>query len=839
MADWPLTPPDGSYQLGGGDYGYGQNMTEDLARSLFEIPEFNAANALTVLPELLLRLPLEALQRFQSFIPGGSGGAFNTVSGAVEAIMGALTDAPGAVVGVIETLLRIITGQSTSGAEGEAAEWFRSLLRGELFSALPIPALTNDRPNLLPSPKFEAGSINPNGDWEEGSPSRTDDGTFSAHAVANGSTQILRSGRTPADSIPVTSGQKFTASVKVRHTGYIGTGPALLLQVVPFTGTAAGEPVALTNEIVNPGGGSTVLVPAVYTPTLPDIPWPGRELSGSYIVPDGVTGIQLRVVLTRDATAGDFWVDEAAVGPNTTLPLSWMPEVQAGLQQALGRFQAFLDAMFNLTTGGDSALVGLDDLMQALQAIPASLISGVLGGADIGESLQAAINAAVGGLVGQEGTGASLPDLFNMLLTTSSGATQGKYAWEQWGIRDNKPVSEGLLATGTANYPYPMANTWLEVTQAASLCIVKREVESSPLGVVSFLAYAGTGVTACYINIRKIDPATSARTLIHQSPNIVGELTPTTPSWVFYNPTSPPAREQSVSYEYQIVPVGGSVFVRGMALDDDIPDHPDSDLIALGAVRNETSPTSPASSIAKSAVVSSPKVMWIETAIDTGSGNNYHDPITVYFNADGSIPIPNWAKFIDRVPVGAGGGARKGFLGGFFGAAGEPGKFNADTLERGTHFTNSDTVVTFVKGVGGANGSSSGSAGTASSFTVGSNTISAAGGAGGTDLKPFSPQVGRGPGSLVYNNERFVAGGDQKALGGDGTSPGGAGNGGDGFGFQRGGDGGDGGGWVRFRPGDVDGGGEIDITPPAAPTLSLDASTYSSLTVTASGATDA
>lgn len=797
--------------------------------------------------------PIKALRQsgelWQVILNGIAEFAENLVKEVIQRLIGGLVDPGQALEDLwpelddwidglgLGDIIGILTGIA-GGDESDLQAWVQKLLRGEVFSSLPVPALTNRPSNLLPSPNFESGSINPNGAWTEDA-STLDNGTFSARATANGTTQPLRSGRTPKDAIPVTPGQTFTARIRVRHMGYLGSGPAILLQVVPFTGTVEGKPEALTNEIAAPGGGSqTILVPETYTPTLPDLDWPGHELSGSYLVPEGVTGIQLRPVLTRDALAGDFWLDGAVVSPNSQLPLSWMPEVQAALQNSLGRVQVLVDGLFNIMTGGNASNVQLTDLIQAFQAIPAHLVTGALGGANILEDLQEMVNAAVGGIVGQQGSGASLADLFNQLFQTSSNATQGSWAWEQWGIRDNKPVSEGLLATGTANYPYPMANTWLPVAQSTSLCVVKREPENASLGVVSFLAYTDVSVTACYINIREINPDTGARELIHHSPNVIAELTPTTPGWVFYNPEPAIPRKQSTTYEYQIVPVGGTINVRGMALDDDIPDHPDSDLVALGAVRNETSPTSPATSIAKASVVSSPKVMWIETAIDTGSGSNYHDPVTIYFNADGSLPIPKWAKYIDRVPVGAGGGARKGFFGGFFGAAGEPGKFNADTLERGVDFDNSDTVVTFTKGVGGASGSSAGSAGTASSFTVGDNTITADGGIGGTDLKPFSPQVGRGPGTLNYNDIPYVAGGDQKTLGGAGTSPGGAGNGGDGFGFQSGGRGGDGGGWVTFRPGAVDG-GSIDITPPDAPSLVVDSATYSTITVTVTGPDDA
>lgn len=85
------SPVDGAFVIGGGEWQYGQNLTEEVARALWEVPNFLAGNALAVLEELLLKLPLEALQRFKEFIPDVVEDAFDTVAGAVEAILGALS----------------------------------------------------------------------------------------------------------------------------------------------------------------------------------------------------------------------------------------------------------------------------------------------------------------------------------------------------------------------------------------------------------------------------------------------------------------------------------------------------------------------------------------------------------------------------------------------------------------------------------------------------------------------------------------------------------------------------------------------------------------------------
>lgn len=84
-------PPDGAFTIGGGDFSYGQGYEEDAIRALFRLPAPTIGNAISLLEENLARLPLEALQFFQDLIPDPVEEAFETVAGAVEAIMDALS----------------------------------------------------------------------------------------------------------------------------------------------------------------------------------------------------------------------------------------------------------------------------------------------------------------------------------------------------------------------------------------------------------------------------------------------------------------------------------------------------------------------------------------------------------------------------------------------------------------------------------------------------------------------------------------------------------------------------------------------------------------------------
>ncbi|QGJ88311.1 minor tail protein [Mycobacterium phage DreamTeam1] len=99
MAVWPTNPLDaldggGAFEIGGGDFGFGQNYTDTLVKNLFTIPTPNAGNAISMLRDQLLKLPLDALQGFKDLLPPVIGDVWDTVEGAVDAILNALSDNP-------------------------------------------------------------------------------------------------------------------------------------------------------------------------------------------------------------------------------------------------------------------------------------------------------------------------------------------------------------------------------------------------------------------------------------------------------------------------------------------------------------------------------------------------------------------------------------------------------------------------------------------------------------------------------------------------------------------------------------------------------------------------
>ena len=99
----------GAFQIGGGAYQYGQNITQNIINSLIQGPGVlinqgitGAASAISQIAAYLQTLPIEALRMLQAFIPGAVFDDFINVGTAVTTILGA-----------IETSVRMTVDQFT------------------------------------------------------------------------------------------------------------------------------------------------------------------------------------------------------------------------------------------------------------------------------------------------------------------------------------------------------------------------------------------------------------------------------------------------------------------------------------------------------------------------------------------------------------------------------------------------------------------------------------------------------------------------------------------------------------------------------------------------------
>lgn len=783
-----------------------------------------------------LKALAQAAEMWQTIIGGIAEFAENLVKELIQRLLGLVTD-PGQA---LEDLWDQLTGWTANiPVIGDiialigtlplnAANLFGSIIH--LLTNLPIGGISNTAPNLLPAPLFDLDAIGESSDWSiDPDKTRSGDGTGAAKLIANGSIHALRSGRSSSDMISVSTDQVISASIYVSHQGYVGGGTPIRFQVVPFIGSVEQEPVELDR----------------YAPQESNSDW--RELTGSYKVPEGVTGAQVRLLVSDAATAGTFWFDDASARQTGKIQQSWVDGLPEILQDLITRVQLTIDTVVNAIRGGVSTVLNtFEDLFDALRNISPASIAGLLGPENLLDTVKGIVDTIVGGLVGLPGVGAGLSDLFNVANEIATKAGLGSFSWDILGIRTNKPVDSGLVPSERSNFPLSNVTDWHEATQSNSLIGVDLIEESMPLGVVSWIGYGVSGITEFYVNIWKVNLTDGTFTLVHHSPNVVGILEGTAPPGAFiaYELAEPLPVVASEAYAYELVPVGGSHFVRGRTAD--LPNHPTSQIVALAATRNNSDPDNPPASIAKASVTRSGDVPWVSIAVDTGSGGDHHDPLRVYLGtAATTFPVPNWVNYIDPVGVGGGGGGAQGWALGINGQAGKPGLFNATTWVRGEHFGN-NAIITLDPGAGGVGGSGDGSAGGATTISITTPdadtfTLTADGGELGTAEGFLSNPVGRGPGTFTYNDQQYVGGVDQRAMGGDGTSPGGGGNGGKGalISFQGGGNGAPGGGWLYFRPDALPDPDPVDLTPPTAPTLIEEVdSTFSSITITWSGATD-
>lgn len=676
------------------------------------------------------------------------------------------------------------------------------------------PAQLNQ--NLWPLGIFpNADSIAGSGIWVfNPDVTRTVDSTGSVRVIADGTLKALLG--VPTAIVP---NQQVAPSVFVQWEGYVGSTAPIQLHIAEYF--RVGDVVTRV--------GSTMVT--ALGPSAASGGW--AELTGTYTAPaDGsVNEIRGRLVVMPSATAGTFDFDDA--GATYKLLADWVSGLPEGLQDLLARFQAIVDTLYNTLTGSTDFGHTLPELIDAVKNIPNDFVRGLLGPGTLGGTVLGLVDAVVSGAVGESGTGAELADVEQFIGMISSWATQGRYAWEQAGIRNNTPADSGLLPSERSNFPMSGINTQFTIAPGTAVFAVDYIEESMALGVISWIGWGVTGITEFYVNAYKVDLATgNLAERIHASPNIVGILDPAGASplgaFMTYELDSPPGVVAGDLIAYQFITVGGNHTIRGRV--SSIPVRANAPIGAPAATYPVTgTPSSPPSSIAKTALTWSQNVPWVGIAVDTGSGSDHHDPFQQALTSPTSIPVPNWCDHLDGIVGGQGGKGAPGFLG-LYGNPGTPGSFTTVTWVRDTHFTG-PTVITW-----------DGTTLSIPGFSIaGNNGVDGS----GTRLAVLGAPVGHGPGTRDYNGLKAIGGGDQTAIGGAGTAPCGAGNGGTWFGlYSAGGPGGPARAWIQFRkgslPGEETGSGEGDTTPPntSAMTVAISGVTASGFTLTPSGAVD-
>ena len=188
-----------------------------------------------------------------------------------------------------------------------ALNLFGQILPG-LFSNLPLGAITDEQPNLLPAGNFpNLASISDNPKWVyDATVTRTADSTGSARTTANGTVRALRS-----RVVAVTANQPLSASTAVKCAGLVASGAPFHLDMVRFSGTVDSPTQIGIDRLAtaNPGNGSHDWIALT---------------KGGITVPSGTTCVCLRLVVDATATAGSVWFDEGVLKQTGTLQMGWV-----------------------------------------------------------------------------------------------------------------------------------------------------------------------------------------------------------------------------------------------------------------------------------------------------------------------------------------------------------------------------------------------------------------------------------------------------------------------------------------------------------------------------------
>jgi len=718
------------------------------------------------------------------------------------------------------------------------------LIPSHLFGGVPISTLIDTPQNVWVLGAFPPESVEGQNIWHlDTGITKSADGTGSVRTTADGSPKALRGIETP-----VHPRQRLEMTAQVQWQDFEGTGEPIQLHLALYKRTGTDEFGA---PVYTETGYHEV---AKFAPFSETGGW--TEITGTYEVPNAdVDMVRPRLYIDSSATAGLIRYDDVKGFLRNKILPEWVEGLLEELQDLLGRWHLLKDSVFNALTGSSAFLVEIADLVEALLNIPQVNILGWGGPGTLLEALEAFANAIVGGAVGVvDGVGAGLADIINVLNLVSQRASQGQNAWEVLGIRNNTSILSGLLKTSRSNRNLDKVtgNTsavYFAATQSNTAVISDRVEVSQPLGVIRWIGYPGSGITELYINLWRVEEDGS-KTLVHHSPNIVGQIDPTatssSPKYMHYEiePANRPAQVAGEEYFVQWVPVGGTLYLLADQEGSYTPVDTAATIEAFAFTRSETTPNAPASTLAKGSFTPVHTIPYGEFAIDLGDYSGHHDPLDLYVTEEGTRIVPDWVQHIDYVIVPAAGGGRAGATGGFYGESGEAGPFVAGTWHRGVDFSGSGVIVNIEKlGRGGDGGSlldPFGKPGTETTISIPTATVTVPGCAGGVDLRFGLASVGKSPGTYEYKGMKCKAGGQQKVFGGNGAYPGGAGNGGNFALFQSGGKGAGAAVWLRFRQDTLDDeASEEDNQPPTPPTLiSVVEKGSSFITVEAEGGTD-
>ncbi|AKJ71818.1 hypothetical protein TIN4_21 [Tsukamurella phage TIN4] len=286
-----------------------------------------------------------------------------------------ITDFFGSLGGNNEDLLGLIGALADNplGTINDAKAKIKSMLESAFglidpsrIPLLPASHIGKAEPDILANYTFDSAiTIDTTGAWTwDETEGHTAPG--SARTTANGSRRVLTSVPIKVDEL-----QKLEVAGWVKWAGVTAVGNAFQIVILASNDTS---PVSETvvQSITNPATNG------VWT-----------KMAGSYTVPEGITSVRVRLVVTSTTTVGTVWFDDMSMSKTNTVKQGLITNLIPDLSGLWGNFTSVFEKITGVIGAGPTQL-------QQWIAQLKNILSGIsIPGGDLFPTLSQAINGAI------------------------------------------------------------------------------------------------------------------------------------------------------------------------------------------------------------------------------------------------------------------------------------------------------------------------------------------------------------------------------------------------------------------------------------------------------------
>lgn len=330
---------------------------------------------------------------------------------------------------------------------------------------LPASHVGSAQPNLLVNYTFEnAISIEEGSDWEW-------DGTV-GHAAPGSAKALGTSSRKVLTSVEIlcSEGQSFDVSGWVRWDGVTVTGGnAFQIAIVTYNGDSVVSENVIQSITSPPASSGSSWV----------------NLTGTYVVPAGVTAVRLRLIMTSGVQTGAAWFDDMSIKKTGEIQQSLV----SGLVSTLSNIWSSFTGIFEKITGIPGATIstltqwmtqlksilsgfsvptgdlfptlsqqlkaGLDNAISTVNSFVQNLLNAILQGIRKVPVVGGTVADVISDLAGLgDNVVAAQETADNAQMSAEVAQAQVITIQEVFAVRSNRPLWEGLDPTGESTFPY-------------------------------------------------------------------------------------------------------------------------------------------------------------------------------------------------------------------------------------------------------------------------------------------------------------------------------------------------------------------------------------------------